>query len=115
MQEQITQLQNQVNELQKLVREIQSGSNIVFAGNLDDLLIERVINTNDTPDIASSNVTVTKDTENTIVTNIAFSTSATPTAYSFNALDYPERMLIYKWKGNRLAIPVYDADKIIYP
>jgi hypothetical protein len=115
MQEQISQLQKQVDELKKTVLEIQLGKDIVFADNLDDIIVERVINSDTTPDVSNSNVTVTKDTTNTIVTNVSFSTSTTPTTYTFNALDYPERVMIYNWKGQRLAIPVYDADKIIYP
>ena len=95
MQDQIAQLIAQVEELQNKLADIERGRNITFSGNLDELLVERVIiaDTSGTPGT------------NTLLRNITADT----------VLDYPERIMIFKWKGQRLAIPVYDADKIIYP
>lgn len=94
MQDQVNQLQNQVKELQNKIADLERGYNQVFTGNLDDLLIERVIDTNLTGTSAS----------NTLLRDI---TGAT-------ILNYPQRIMIYKWKGQRLALLAYDADKIIY-
>jgi hypothetical protein len=94
MQDQVNQLKKQVEELQKQLVDIERGHNQVFTGNLDDLLIERVIDTNLTGTSAS----------NTLLRDITGET----------ILNYPQRIMIYKWKGQRLALLAYDADKIIY-
>jgi len=95
MQEQINQLKKQIEDLQNKLLDIERGRNHIFSGNLDDLLIERVINT-DTSGSPSTNTLLRSITADTV-------------------LDYPERIMIYKWKGQRLALLAYDADKIIYP
>lgn len=95
MQEQINQLKTQIEELQNKLLDIERGKNYVFAGNLDDLLIERVMNA-DTSGTSANN---------TLLRDI---TGAT-------VLNYPQRIIIYKWKGQRLALLAYDADKILYP
>ncbi len=101
MQEQITQLQDQVTRLQGIITEIQEGKNLVFSDSMSDVLVERVLNT-DTTGTPSTN---------TILRTITIG----PGGGSVEVLDYPERIMIFRWKGRRLAIPVYDADKIIYP
>jgi len=95
MQEQINQLKKQVEELQKKLLDIERGKNYTFAGNLDDLLIERVLNA---------------DTSGTPATNTLLRDITADTV-----LNYPQRIMIYKWKGQRLALLAYDADKILYP
>lgn len=95
MQDQVTKLQKQVEELQAKLESIERGQNIVFMGNLDDTLIERV---------SDANLTGTEST-NILLRDI---TGAT-------VLNYPQRIMIYKWKGQRLAIPVYDTTELIYP
>jgi hypothetical protein len=95
MQEQINQLKKQIEELQTKLLDIERGTNYVFAGNLDDILVERVINT----DISGT------PADNTLLRTITADT----------VLNYPQRIMIYKWKGQRLALLAYDADKILYP
>lgn len=95
MQEQINQLKKQIEDLQKQLLDIERGKNYTFAGNLDDLLIERVLNA---------------DTSGTPATNTLLRDITADTV-----LNYPQRIIIYKWKGQRLALLAYDADKIIYP
>lgn len=95
MQDQVTKLQKQVEELQAKLESIERGQNIVFMGNLDDTLVERV---------SDANLTGTEST-NILLRDI---TGAT-------VLNYPQRIMIYKWKGQRLAIPVYDTTELIYP
>ncbi len=95
MQDQVTKLQKQVEELQAKLESIERGQNIVFMGNLDDTLVERVMNA---------------DVSGTEATNILLRDITADTV-----LNYPQRIMIYKWKGQRLAIPVYDATRLIYP
>ena len=95
MQDQVTKLQKQVEELQAKLESIEPGQNIVFMGNLDDTLVERV---------SDANLTGTEST-NILLRDIAGAT----------VLTYPQRIMIYKWKGQRLAIPVYDTTRLIYP
>lgn len=95
MQDQINQLKKQIEELQTKLLDIERGRNQIFSGNLDDTLVERVIDT-DTSGSPSTNTLLRAITADTV-------------------LDYPERIMIYKWKGQRLALLAYDADKIIYP
>ena len=95
MQDQVTKLQKQVEELQTKLESIERGQNIVFMGNLDDTLVERV---------SDANLTGTEST-NILLRDITSDT----------VLNYPQRIMIYKWKGQRLAIPVYDTTELIYP
>lgn len=95
MQDQINQLKKQIEELQTKLLDIERGRNQIFSGNLDDLLIERVIEANTTGTPAT----------NTLLRDITADT----------VLNYPQRIMIYKWKGQRLAMLAYDADKLIYP
>lgn len=95
MQDQVTKLQKQVDDLQAELESIKLGQNIIFMGNMDDTLIERVLNA---------------DITGTPSDNILLRTFGSGTV-----LNYPQRIMIYKWKGQRLAIPVYDTTQIIYP
>jgi len=95
MQEQINQLKKQIEELQNKLSSIERGQNYVFSGNLDDILIERVM-TADLSGTPSDNILLRDITADTV-------------------LNYPQRIMIYKWKGQRLAVLAYDADKILYP
>jgi len=95
MQDQINQLKKQIEELQTKLLDIERGRNQIFSGNLDDTLVERVMDA----DTSGSPAT------NTLLRSI---TGAT-------VLNYPQRIMIYKWKGQRLALLAYDADKLIYP
>ncbi len=95
MQDQVTKLQKQVEELQAKLESIERGQDIIFIGNMDDTLVERVMNA---------------DISGTEATNILLRDITADTV-----LNYPQRIMIYKWKGQRLAIPVYDATRLIYP
>ena len=121
MQEQINKLQLQIVELQEEVSRLKSSQSVQLKGSLDDVQVERVIPTDLTGttttntllrDVAISvsvpySITVTGDPET--VTGTLTGTG------TITVLDYPDRIKIDTWKGQRLAIPVYDATKIIYP
>lgn len=100
MQDQINQLKKQIEELKVQLEAMQRCKDYIFLGNLDDAKIERVQNT----------ILTGTPADNTILR-----TATTTGGDTVEVLDYPERLLIYKWKGQRLVIPVYDADKILYP
>lgn len=124
MQEQINQLKKQVEDLQKQVADLQVMQNTTLKGNLDDVQVERVLNT-DTSGTPSTNTLLRTVS---VVVSVPYSldipdpadlpTTLTGTLTgtgTITVLDYPERLKIDTWKGQRLVIPVYDADKIIYP
>ena len=100
MQDQVNKLQKQVEELQRKIVELERGRGEIKL-NLDDIQVERVLDT----------ITTGTSSSNTIIKTI----TVPPGGGTFNVLDFPERLMIYTWKGQRLVIPVYDADKIIYP
>lgn len=95
MQDEINQLKTQVEELQKKLDDIERMQNTTLKGFMDDVLIERVFNA---------------DTSGTPATN-----SLLRTVGGNTILNYPTRIMIYTWKGQRLAIPVYEASTIIIP
>lgn len=95
MQDQINQLKTQVEELQKKLDDIERMQNTTLKGFMDDVIIERVF---------------LADTTGTPATN-----SLLRTVGGNTILNYPTRIMIYKWKGQRLAIPVYEASTIIIP
>ena len=95
MQDQINQLKTQVVELQKKLDDIERMQNTTLKGFMDDVLIERVFNA---------------DTTGTPATN-----SLLRTVGGNTILNYPTRIMIYTWKGQRLALPVYEASTIIIP
>ena len=95
MQEQINQLKKQIEELQNKLSSIERGQNYVFSGNLDDILIERVM----TADLSGT------PSDNILLRDITADIG----------LNYPQKIMIDKWKGQRLAVLAYDADKILYP
>lgn len=99
MQDQINQLKTQVEELQKKLDDIERMQNTTLKGFMDDVLIERVFNA---------------DTSGTPATNSLLRT-ITNGAWSETILNYPTRIMIYTWKGQRLAIPVYETSTIILP
>ena len=99
MQDQIDQLKIQVQQLQEQLSVLELAQNSSFKGLLDDRLVERVMNTD----------TSGTPTTNDLLREITIGMS------TVTILDYPTRIMIYNWKGQRLAIPVYDADNIIYP
>lgn len=84
----IVDLKNQVSLMSNQV-------SLEYKGQLDDLQVERVIERQGTTGL---DMTVTDSRGDTVVT-----------------FKYPTRIMIYTWKGQRLAIPVYDATAITYP
>lgn len=121
MQEQINQLKKQIEELQDKLESIERGQNLQTKGSLDDLQVERVFtaDTSGTPttnallrDVAISvsvpySITVSGDPET--VTGTLTGTG------TITVLNYPDRIKIDTWKGQRLSIPVYKTEDIIIP
>ncbi len=95
MQDQINQLKTQVEELQKKLDDIERMENTTLKGFMDDVLIEKVF---------------TANTTGTPATN-----SLLRTVGGNTILNYPARIMIYTWKGQRLAIPVYETSTLILP
>ena len=98
----IVDLQNQVNSLSNQV-------SLQYKGQLDDLQVERVINANiigGTPPAGTGTYTGN---------DLLYQHSLTGLAQDIKTLNFPTRVMIYTWKGQRLAIPIYDATDIIYP
>lgn len=95
MQDQINQLKTQVEELQKKLDDIERMQNTTIKGFMDDVLIEKVF---------------TANTTGTPATN-----SLLRTVGGNTILNYPARIMIYTWKGQRLAIPVYETSTLILP
>lgn len=100
MQEQVDKLKTQVAELQIQLEALKKCTDYVFVGNLDDAIIERVQNTIVT---------------GTPATNTLLRTATTTLGDTVEVLNYPSRVMIYKWKGQRLVIPIYEASEILYP
>lgn len=120
MEQEIKKIKEELLQLQFKLEKIESAQNNSFKGSLDDILIERVLNTN-TSGTPNTN-TILRDITIPVSINVPIPDPILlPTNVPVNfdvdltVLDYPERFMIYTWKGQRLAIPVYDADKIIYP
>lgn len=95
MQDQINQLKMQVEELQKKLDDIERMQNTTLKGFMDDVLVEKVF---------------LADTSGTPATNGLLRTVGGNTI-----LNYPTRIMIYTWKGQRLAIPVYETSTLILP
>ena len=108
MQETVNQLKKQVEELQNQVNYLSQRN--ITSGTLDDLLVERVI---------SADITGTPPTAGTTApypdNDLLYQEALTGLAQDIKVLNFPSRVMIYTWKGQRLAIPVYDATNIIYP
>ena len=134
MQEQVNKLQKQVDDLTKKLEELTMSQSQEFKGTLDDVQVERVLTAilTGTPttntvlrDIAISAAGTDTGTATEIAISVAVPVSV-PAAGSLpavvnatgtgtiTALDYPDRFMIYTWKGQRLAIPVYNASDILY-
>lgn len=111
MQEQVNQLKKQIEDLQKQVQDLTSATVIPFKGSLDDVQVERVIIADVTNGTAPTAGTTGPYADNTLLLQEAL----TGLAQDIKILNFPARVMIYTWKGQRLAIPVYDAATIIYP
>lgn len=121
MQEQINKLQLQIVELQAEVNRLKSLQYEPAKGSLDDVQVERVLDT----DLSGTTTTNTLLRDVAISVSVPYSITVTGNPETvtgtltgtgtITVLDYPDRIKIDTWKGQRLAIPVYDATKIIYP
>lgn len=121
MQEQINKLQLQIVELQAEVNRLKSSQYEPAKGSIDDVQVERVLNT----DLSGTTVTNTLLRDVAISVSVPYSITVTGNPETvtgtltgtgtITVLDYPDRIKIDTWKGQRLAVPVYDATKIIYP
>jgi len=120
MYEQLQQLKQQVLELTNIVNKIQSSQDMQLKGTLDDVQVERVINTITTGDPTTNtllkDITVSVSVPYSIVLtgNPQTITGTLTGTGTIQVLDFPERLKIDTWKGQRLVIPVYDASKILY-
>ena len=121
MYEELQQLKRLVAELQSKVDNLENAKNSPLKGSLDDMQIERVINTDITGDPTTN--TLLRDVAVSVSVPYSIALSGDPQTITgtltgtgtITVLDYPERIKINTWKGQRLAELVYDADKIIYP
>jgi hypothetical protein len=111
MQEQVNQLQKQVEDLQTQLVNLQNANNVAFKGALDDVQIERVLQSNITTGTPPTAGTTAPYADN----NLLYQEALTGAAQDIKILNFPDRIMIYTWKGQRLAIPVYDASNIVYP
>lgn len=112
MYEEIQQLKLVVLELQAKINSLEFSQSTEMKGGLDDVQVERVFNA----DISGD------PTTNTILRTVTVSVDVPDPSelpdtidVDITVLDYPERFMIYTWKGQRLAIPVYDPAKLIIP
>jgi hypothetical protein len=121
MYEELQKLKRQVEELQKQVSNLNQAQNSPLKGSLDDIQTERVLNTITTG--TPSTNTLLREVAVSVAVPYSIALSGDPQTITgtltgtgtITVLDYPERLKIDTWKGQRLVIPVYDADKIIYP
>jgi len=110
MQDQVNQLKKQVEDLQKQVANLTGATNIPFKGSLDDVQVERVLTANITTGTPPTAGTTAPYADN----NLLYQEALTGAAQDIKILNFPARVMIYTWKGQRLAIPVYDATNIVY-
>lgn len=121
MYEELQQLKRLVEELTLKVADLEQGKNAPLKGSLDDLQTERVLNAVTTGTPATN--TLLRDVAVSVSVPYSIALSGDPETITgtltgtgtITVLDYPDRLKIDTWKGQRLAIPVYDATEIIYP
>ena len=124
MDERVKKLENQISELTATVNNLLSVQNQAFKGSLDDIQVERVLETqiSGTPSnntlLRNITVSVSVPYSLAIPDPLSLPTTLTGTLTgtgTITVLDYPDRIKIDTWTGQRLAIPVYNASDIIYP
>lgn len=114
-------MQKRIETLETLVSNLIASQNPELKGSLDDVQVERVLQTDITGNPSTN--TLLRDISVSVSVPYSIALSGNPETISgtltgtgtITVLDYPERLKIDTWKGQRLVIPVYDADKIIYP
>lgn len=121
MYEELQQLKRQVEELTQKLENLSASQNVAFKGSLDDVQVERVLNADTSGTPTTNTLLRTVNVSVSVPYSIVLSgdpetiTGTLTGTGTITVLDYPERIKIDTWKGQRLAIPVYDATKIIYP
>lgn len=110
MQEEIKKLEIKILDLQEQILRLELSQNTNMKGNLDDVQVERVFDTNITG-IPSTNTILRTVTVSVPVPDPVDLPDTIDV--DITVLDYPERFMIYTWKGQRLAIPIYDPTKLI--
>lgn len=121
MYEEIQKLKMQLLDLQNQIDLIESSQVPDLKGSLDDVQVERVFNTDTSGDPTTN--TLLRDITVSVSVPYSIALSGDPQTITgtltgtgtITVLDYPERMKIDTWKGQRLAIPVYDPTKLIIP
>lgn len=124
MEERVKNLENQIEELTRTINNLLAVQNQAFKGSLDDIQVERVMETqlsgNPTTNTLLRNITVSVSVPYSLAIPDPLSLPTTLTGTltgtgTIQVLDYPDRIKIDTWKGQRLAVPVYNASDIIYP
>jgi len=121
MYEEIQQLKMQILDLQNQIDLIKTSQVPDLKGSLDDIQVERVFKT----DLSGTHLTNGLLREVPISVSVPYSITVTGDPETLTGtltgtgtitvLDYPDRIKIDTWKGQRLAIPVYDPTEIIIP
>ena len=114
------ELEKRIVALETQIELLERSQNPVLKGSLDDVQTERVVNT-DTSGTPADN-TLLRDITVSVSVPYSIALSGNPETITgtltgtgtITVLDYPERLKIDTWKGQRLAIPAYDASKIVY-
>lgn len=121
MYEEIQKLKTEIERLNTEVENLKNATNSQLKGSLDDIQTERVMDAITTGTPSTNTLLRTVNVSVSIPYSIPLSgdpetiTGTLTGTGTITVLDYPERLKIDTWKGQRLAIPVYDADKLIYP
>ena len=121
MYEQLQQLKQQVLELTNIVNKMQSSQDMQLKGTLDDIQVERVFDA----DLSGTYLTngLLRDVSISVSVPYSITVTGDPETVTgtltgtgtITVLDYPDRIKIDTWKGQRLAIPVYDPTELIIP
>lgn len=109
MKEDVEQLKKEVAELKNQIKTITDKN--VLLGTVNELLVERVIKSDITTGTPPAPTVTGEYPDN----NLLYQQALTGAVQDIKILNFPEKVLIYNWKGQRLAIPVYDATTIVYP
>lgn len=111
MQEKINQLQQQILDLQKQIEDLSMSQNTPLKGVLDDQQVERVFFADLVNGTAPTPGTTGPYSDNTVLYQVGL----TGLAQDIKILNFPTKFMVYTWKGQRLAIPVYEISSLILP
>jgi hypothetical protein len=114
------ELQKRIEALETQLEILTRSQNPILKGSLDDVQTERVVEAlltgtpADNTLLRDISVSVSVPYSIALTGNAETITGTLTGTGTITVLDYPERLKIDTWKGQRLAIPVYDASKIVY-